>query len=179
MVSSGTPPFLDTARLHLEAHRVPGAGAWLIAKPSCVDSTFLPPSSEWLSNAVFVCHCGTTTRRVVCVERCWTVGVITPSPVAAVEGDKKEGSTWGWVPPGSGGLGGRRRPGFSSSGETPRPRSRPHGGPRCGAKPHLHLPLVAALPISGFSGAFLASLKPGISRFFVAPLLSPLLGLSF
>ena len=39
-------------------------------------------------------------------------------PAAGGAGERREGSASEEVPPGSGGLGGRRRPGFSTSGET-------------------------------------------------------------
>ena len=55
---------------------LPGSWCWGVAHRQPVVRRF---------PRVFVCHCGITTRRVACVGRCSTVGVITHSLVAAVE----------------------------------------------------------------------------------------------
>ena len=175
----GTPPFLDTAvcTSRLAGFRVVGLGSPPTRR--ALIPTFLHPFSEWLSSAVFVCHCGITTRRVACVGRCWTVGVITPSPVAAVEtGFCAIARSAMWSAPRSRSsrqsrLNLRNLASSSPRGrlilEVPTPMSTPL------LYLPLRLPLVAALPISGFPGAFLASLKPGTSRFLrcSAPLTSP------
>ena len=81
----GDPTLPRHRRLHLEACQVPGAGAWLTANPSCVDSHVPSPLFRVALQRRLRMPLWITTRRVACVGRCWTVGVITPSPVAAVE----------------------------------------------------------------------------------------------
>ena len=72
-------------RLHLEVRRVPGAGAWLTANPSCIDSQFPLHFSAWLSSVVFACRCGIATRLAACAGKFSTAGEITPLLVAVGE----------------------------------------------------------------------------------------------
>ena len=174
----GDPTLPRHRRLHLEACRVPGAGAWLTANPSCVDSHV--PSSlfrvalqrrlrmplwdhdsacsmcgevldRWGDHALSCC-CGRWVLRHNAVRNvvCSAVAEFTSvSPEL-----EKPGLLLPPRPPDPGGTHPDVDPSFVSP---------------------LRLPPVAALPISGFPGAFLAALKPGISRFLrcSAPLTSP------
>ena len=79
----GDPSLPRHRRLHLEACHVPGAGAWLTANPSCVDSHVPSPFSGLLSSAVFAWLCGITTPLAACAVKCWIVGATTPSHAAA------------------------------------------------------------------------------------------------
>ena len=70
----GDPTLPRHRRLHLEACRVPGAGAWLTANPSCIDSHI------WLSSVVFAYRYGNATRLAACAGKFSTAGEITPLP---------------------------------------------------------------------------------------------------
>ena len=70
-------------RLHLDACRVPGAGAWLTASPSFADTHVPSPSFVLLCSAVSACLFGIVTLLTPCVVRYWTVGETMPSPAAA------------------------------------------------------------------------------------------------
>ena len=76
----GGPTLPKHRRLYLEACRVPGAGAWLTANLSCIDSTFLLPFSAWLSSAVFGYRCGIAARLEACAGKFSTAGERTSTP---------------------------------------------------------------------------------------------------
>ena len=67
----GDPALSRHRRLHLEACRVPGAGAWLTAIPSSADSHV--PSTGWPCSAASACLCGITIPPAACVSKFWTV----------------------------------------------------------------------------------------------------------
>ena len=168
----GDPTLPRQRRLHLEAFRVPGAGAWLTANPSCVDSRV--PSSLFrvalqrrlrlpLWDQDSACSmCGEVLDRWGdhVLSRCCggdrilrhnAVRDVVCSAVAEFTSVSLE----------------LEKPGLLLPPRPPDPVG-PH-------PPSPRPPPAAALPISGFPGASLASLRPGISRFlrYSAPLTSP------
>ena len=163
----GDPTLPRHRRLHLEACRVPGAGAWLTANPSCVDShvsslLFRVALQRRLRMPLW-------DRDTACVGRFSTAGVITPLPVAVVGiGFCATTRSAMWSAPRS--LSSLRSRLSLRSLASSSPRGLPILGVTTPMStpplflPHS-LPLVAALPIFGFPGASLASLRPGTSRF--------------
>ena len=162
----GDPTLPRHRRLHLEACRVPGAGAWLTANPSCVDSQVSSPLFRVALQRRL--RMPLWDRDTACSV--WGgSGVITPLPVAVVGiGFCATTQSGMWSAPRSlsslrSRLSLRSLASFSPRGPpilgVPTPMSTPPL-----FLPHS-LPLVAALPIFGFPGASLASLRPGTSRF--------------
>ena len=175
----GDPTLPRDRRLHLEACRVPGLGLGSPLTRRAWTLTFLLPSSGWPSSAVFVCHYGITTRHVACVVKCWTGGVITPSPVAvAATGSRAITRFAMWSALRSQSSRPSRLSWRSQASSSPRDHPIPEV-PTPTSTPPLYppsrLPLVAALPMSGSPEASPASLKHGISRSHrcSAPLTSP------
>ena len=165
----GDPTLPRHRRLHLEACRVPGAGAWLAANPSCIDSHVSSPLFRVALQRRLRWHCGIATRLAACAGRFSTAGEITPLPVAVVGiGFCAITPSEMWSAPRS--LSSLRSHLSLRSLASSSPRGPPILVvlPSTSTPPLLLLrppPLVAALPMYGFPGACLASLRPGTSRF--------------